>query len=51
MGHTYTSLMYHGVFSTKHRRELLGPTVMPELVKGNLLERHGLEYDRRYVFD
>jgi len=33
VGHTYTNLMYHGVFSTKHRRDLLTSDLMPELAK------------------
>ena len=44
MGHTYTILLYHGVFSTKERRELLRPDLMPELVKvvgGIIRDRDG----------
>jgi REP element-mobilizing transposase RayT len=33
MSHTYTTLMCHGVFSTKHRAALLKSEMMPELVK------------------
>ena len=33
MGHTYTTLMIHGVFSTKGRGELITPDLLPELVK------------------
>jgi REP element-mobilizing transposase RayT len=33
MGHTYTTLMYHGVFSTKERREILRPDILPQLIK------------------
>lgn len=33
MGHTYVELLYHTVFSTKHRRALLGVEMMPELAR------------------
>ncbi len=33
MGHTYTNLMYHGVFSTKQRQSLLRPEMLPELAR------------------
>ncbi len=33
MAHTYTSLLCHGVFSTKQRRPLLSPDMMPELAR------------------
>ncbi len=44
MGHTYTNLMVHGVFSTKRRQTLLSSKIMPELVKvvgGIIKERDG----------
>ena len=44
MAHTYTNLMYHGVFSTKHRRDLLTPDLMAELAKvvgGIIRDRDG----------
>ncbi len=44
MGHTYANLMVHGIFSTKNRRGLLTPNVIPELVKvvgGIIRERDG----------
>jgi REP element-mobilizing transposase RayT len=31
MPHSYTQLLYHIVFSTKHREPLLGPSVLPRL--------------------
>ena len=41
MGHTYTNLMVHGVFSTKHRQPLLSAEIMPELIKvvGGILRK------------
>jgi REP element-mobilizing transposase RayT len=33
MGHAYTTLMYHGVFSTKHRIEMIKPEIIPELAR------------------
>ena len=33
MGHTYTNLMYHVVFSTKQRRPLIKSDLSPRLVK------------------
>ena len=33
MGHTYTSLVYHIVFSTRQRRHLIGDDLLPRLVK------------------
>ncbi|MFB3892498.1 MAG: IS200/IS605 family transposase [Phycisphaerae bacterium] len=44
MGHTYTNLMYHGIFSTKERRPLLGAIPMAELTKvvgGIIRDRDG----------
>jgi REP element-mobilizing transposase RayT len=44
MGHTYTTLMYHGVFSTKERREILRPDILPQLIKvagGIIRDRDG----------
>jgi putative transposase len=31
MPHSYTQLLYHLVFSTKHREPFLGPTVLPRV--------------------
>ena len=33
IGHTYTRLLYHGVFSTKERGRLLDAEVLPEMEK------------------
>jgi REP element-mobilizing transposase RayT len=33
MAHTYTSLTYHVVFSTKQRRPLIDPALLPRLAK------------------
>ena len=44
MGHTYTTLMYHGVFSTKERRPILPLKLIPELLKvvaGIISDRDG----------
>ncbi len=44
MAHTYSNLMYHGVFSTKHRVKLISPEIMPELVRvvgGIIRDREG----------
>ena len=44
MGHTYTQLVFHGVFSTKHRKPLLNADILPELAKvvgGIVRERDG----------
>ena len=44
MAHTYTNLMFHVVFSTKERRNLLAAERMPELVKvmgGIIRDRDG----------
>jgi len=42
MGHTYTKLMYHCVFSTKERRPLLSAAVAPRLaeVVGGIVRKH-----------
>ena len=44
MAHTYCHLMYHTVFSTKCRKPLIQPEMMPELVKvvgGIIRDRDG----------
>jgi putative transposase len=53
MGHTHANIMIHGVFSTKRRRAILRPEIMPDLVKiiggiirkksGKLLAMNGTE--------
>ena len=53
MSHTYTSLLVHGVFSTKERRPLLDARALPEMAriiggtmaksKGRLLALNGTE--------
>ncbi|MFA6134029.1 MAG: IS200/IS605 family transposase [Phycisphaerae bacterium] len=53
MAHTYCNLMYHVVFSTKHRHPLLDGEVMPQLTRviggivakrdGKLLAINGVE--------
>ena len=43
MGHTYTSLMYHCVYSTKERRRMLTPDVRSRLIPfvGGILRKRG----------
>ena len=44
VGHTYTNLAYHVVFSTKKRRRLIGPDLRPRLtqfVGGIIRQREG----------
>jgi putative transposase len=53
MGHTYTNLMYHIVFSTKERRRSIDGDIVPRLVQftggivrdlqGSLLEMNAVE--------
>ena len=53
MAGTYTNLLYHLVFSTKNREGYITPTIEEELYKyvGELLDKHEIDYDERYIWD
>ena len=55
---TYSQILLHVVFSTKHREPLIAPDIAEHYKKENfkaellrLLRAHGVEFDERYVFD
>ena len=58
---TSTRLLYHIVFSTKHRANLIAAQLQPRLYhylagivrgeRGSVLDAHGIEYDERYLQD
>ena len=50
MSHTHTSLHYHFVFSALGRRGLILPDMTFQVEFLNLLKRHGVEYDPRYIW-
>ena len=45
MSHTYCSLLYHCVFSTKNRRRLIAPEIQPRLWAyiGGIARDHGMK--------
>jgi len=61
MAATCTNLLYHIVFSTKHRRPIIAPSLQGDLYSyiggiirgegGVLLKKHGIEYDEQYLWD
>jgi hypothetical protein len=48
MANTYTALYYHIVFSTKNRVAYIKPEIESRL--WDFLNKHGIDYDERYVW-
>jgi hypothetical protein len=58
MSHTYTSLLFHCIFSTKDRAADIDENIRPQLFAYMtfkeefvaMLKKHGLEYDEKYMW-
>ena len=51
MANTFTCLQYHVVFSTKHREPWLRADIEERVWSYLGVDRHGIDYDERYLWD